>query len=49
MLVKKDKNEVGGEKGGVRGEIKEVRSLYYLSTTHNKNRNKLVIDLETTW
>jgi hypothetical protein len=44
----KDKNE--GGKGGrdrVVEERKVVGSFYYLSTTHNKNRNELVIDLET--
>jgi hypothetical protein len=41
MLEKKDKNE--GE-----GEREERVGCITFHTTHNKNRNKLLIDLETT-
>jgi hypothetical protein len=41
MIEKKDKNE--GE-----GEREERVGCITFHTTHNKNRNKLLIDLETT-
>jgi hypothetical protein len=43
MLEKKDKNEGEGE-----GEREDRVGCITFHTTHNKNRNKLLIDLETT-